>query len=203
MSPSNAPIRPSWWWCCLGVLVILLGFASFCYTLIHDLPALTGSLTQLVAPGQKDLTLEPDRTYTIFLEQQPVVNGQIYSTENVQSLNCAVRSVPSDVNVQLRQPAMTTSYSFGARQGKSVLEFNTFDGTTYHVSCVYGPGEQGPPTVLAIGTGITEKIFGLVFKALAAIFGGMGLGGCIILVVLLMRHSSKKRLSVRAPTQAS
>jgi hypothetical protein len=51
--------------------------------------------------------------------------------------------------------------------------------------------------VLAVGVG--EKIFSMVFRSLAAIFGGFGSASIVFLCVLAIRGRAKKRLVSTLP----
>ena len=72
--------RTSLWNCLFGVPFLLVGVGFFTYTLIHGLAHVTDSLTQVIVPGRGLLELKAGPTYTVFSEQQSVVNGKIYST---------------------------------------------------------------------------------------------------------------------------
>jgi hypothetical protein len=76
---ETMPIRPSAWYYLLAVPFLLMGMSFFFYTLLHDILHITDSLTQVVVPGEANLTLKHGVAYTVFYEQQSVVNGVIYS----------------------------------------------------------------------------------------------------------------------------
>src|SRR5208282_1666528 len=156
-------VRPSLWYCSIGVAVILAGLGLFLYSLLHGIFHITDDLTQIVVPGEKDLTLMPHLNYTIFLEAESVVDGRIYSTkENLSGLTCAVTSQASGNKISTRRPTMSTTYSVGGREGRSVLEFVTEEAGLYHVVCNYEEGSQGPQVVLAVGSGMGERIVSTV-----------------------------------------
>jgi len=189
-------VRPSWWYCSLGVAVVLAGLSLFLYTIIHGVAHITDDLTQIVVPGEKDLTLMPRRNYTIFLEQESVVDGRIYSTtESLSGLTCAVTSQTSGNKINTRRSTMNTTYSVGGREGKSVLEFVTEEAGVYRIACDYHEGSHGPQTVLVVGSGVTERIFSIVIKALASFFGGGILGAAIIAMVGILRARAKRHLA--------
>lgn len=189
-------VGPSWWYFVLGVAVILVGSGLFLNTLLHGINHITDDLTQIVVPGEKNLTLMPKRTYTIFLETESVVDGRIYSTtESVNGLTCAVTSQASGNKINTRRPTMNTTYSAGGRDGRSVLEFVAEEAGVYHIACDYQEGSQGPQAVLAVGSGVTGRILSMVIKSLLSFFGGGILGGAIIATVFILRQRSKKRLA--------
>lgn len=188
-------VRPSQWYYALGVAVILAGLSLFAYALFHGIDHVTDGLTQIVVPGEKDLTLMPRLKYTIFLETESVVDGRIYSTtESISGLTCEVTSETSGDEIETRLPTMDTTYSLSGRSGRSVFEFVTGEGGDYRVACGYGEGSQGPQTVVAVGSGMGENIFSTVMKSTLSFFGGCILGGAIILRVLILRDRAKKKL---------
>jgi len=191
---NDRSVGPSWWYCAVGGVVMLAGLGLFLYTLIHGILHVTDSLTQIVVPGEKDLTLMPKLKYTIFLETESIVDGKIYSTESVSGLNCVVSSGTSGNRINTYKPAMNTAYSVGGRDGRAVLEFFTEEAGVYRVACSYGAGTDGPQVVVAVGSGVTERIFSIIMKSLASMFGGFLLGGAMVIAVVILRMRAKRPL---------
>ena len=188
------PVRPSLWHCSWGILLILGGGGLFGYILIHGLSHLTDSLKQIVVPGSAELNLQP-ATYTVFVEEQSVVNGQIYSTtQSINGLVCRVNSVQPPAVIQLRTATANTTYTANGRSGHSVLEFSIQRAGTYAFACNYGENSKGPQVVVAVGSGAGAAIARTVLGGLAAFFGGCGTGVLAILVVILRRERAKKKL---------
>jgi hypothetical protein len=162
----------------------------------------TDSLTQVVVPGEAHLTLKHGETYTVFYEQQSVVNGKIYSTNGpLSGLKCNVSSVFHGDSIPLRQSSMSTTYDVGGRSGRSVLEFTVTQDGQYHFVCGYDKGFRGPEVVLAVGSGVGQGIINTVMKSLGAMFGGGGLAAIVVVTVFVLRERSKKRIvsSSQAP----
>ena len=83
----------------------------FAYTLLQGLTHVTDSLSQIVVPGSAALELKRGLTYTVFSEQQSVVNGKVFSTtESIEGLACSVRSLPKGIVAPIGQPGTVTSY---------------------------------------------------------------------------------------------
>jgi hypothetical protein len=193
-------IRPSWWYAAPGIILILVGAGLFVFFLLTGILHLTDSLTQVVVPGKAELDLKTPGKYTIFLEEQSVVNGRIYSTtESVNGLTCTVVDQPGMQKLALRKPSMSTTYSVNSRAGRSVLEFDIPQEGKYELSCGYPEDTKGPETVLAVGSGVGERIMQTVGRSLVAIFGGGVTGLVIILLVYSMRDKEKKRLKAGRP----
>lgn len=189
-------IRPSWWYASIGVALALAGNGLFAYFLVHGIFHLTDSLTQVVVPGDAELSLSTPATYTIFLEEQSVVDGRIYSTkQSIAGLNCSVTMLPGSQQIPLQRPAISTTYNVGGRSGRSVLEFPVKVPGQCKLVCNYSQGTNGPQTVLAVGAGVSEKLTQTVLRSLISMFGGMGSGALVIGLIIVKRRAAKTKLS--------
>ena len=200
---NDRSVGPSYWYLRIGVVVILTGFGLFLYTLLHGIFHVTDNLVQIVVPGERDLMLKPKLTYTIFLETESVVDGRIYSTKSVSGLNCFVTSQTSGRSIHTYRSLASTTYSIGGREGSSVLAFVTEEPGAYRVSCDYGAGIQGPQVVVAVGSDVGQRIFSLVAKSLASIFGGFMLGGALILTFVVLRVRARRHAVGSSPAPIS
>lgn len=132
-------------------------------------------------------------SYTVFLEEQSVMTGKIYSTtESVAGLRCNAERQGSGQTIVLRRPGGSMTYSVGGRSGRSVLQFDAQQLGQYVLSCAYPEERNGPEVVLAVGTGFGRRIFSLLLSSLAAILGG-GIIGVILLVMGAEMESSRTR----------
>ena len=61
----------------VAALFEVLGIGVFLYALIHGIFHITDSLTQVIVPGNAELPLKKRLTYTVFLQEESVVNGKI------------------------------------------------------------------------------------------------------------------------------
>jgi hypothetical protein len=182
------------WNCLWGAPFFLVGGGFFVYTLFHGIAHVTDSLTQIVVPGSAELNLQQKR-YTVFLEEESTVNGKIYSTtQSIDGLVCRVSSVQNGTTIPIERPRMSSSYSVNGRSGHSVLEFSIQQNGRYAIACDYSENSKGPVVVVAVGAGVVEAIFRTVLGGLGAIFGGIGAGMVVVLVVMLKREREKKRL---------
>jgi len=166
----------------------------FVYILFHGLTHATDSLVQVVVPGATQLQLHRG-LYTVFLEEESVVNGKIYSTtQSVDGLVCQVNFSQTGSPVAVRRPGMSTTYSVGGRSGHSVLEFPIQEDGKYAFSCGYGENASGPEVVVAVGSGVGEAILRTILDGFLTFFGS-GIAGLVpVLIVLIMRARSKKQL---------
>jgi len=164
----------------LGGVLALAGLILFADSLVRILHS-TDNLTQIVVPGEEDLPLMPNLTYTIFFETKSVVNGRVYSTtESANGLTCMVISRTSGNKIDTRSPAMNTTYSLSDREGRSMLEFVTDEAGVYNIDCEYKNGSEGTQMVIAVGSGVDQKLVSAIGRGLASFFGGVILGVGII-----------------------
>lgn len=192
---GNPDIRPSPAYYGLAIAVILAGVGLFVYFLLTGLFHITDNLTQVVVPGEADLNLQANLNYTIFLEEQSVVNGQIFSVrETLSGLACHLREQWAGTEVPLRPSRASMNYNVNGRSGRSVLEFTPQVAGAYHLACDYEQGKQGPRAVLAIGAGFGQNLKTMLIRCFAAMLGGGILGAAIIIVVYRRREQAKKQL---------
>jgi hypothetical protein len=186
--PDEQPVAAGVWLYVLGGLVIAAGCAAFVYTLWTGLSHITDGLTQIVVPGKKDLALQPNTWYTIFLESESIVDGRIYSTRSdVNGLRCRVTALPAGNEIATHHPAVSTAYNVNGRSGRSVLAFFTQESSAYQLSCAYDQEAQSQQAVLAVGSGMGRTISTLVLTCLAEMFGGAVLGSAMIVFAVLRR----------------
>lgn len=189
-------IRPSLWYISIGAVLFFLGIGLFVYFLFSGIVHITDSLTQIVVPGRAELTLTTPGTYTVFLEEQSVVNGRIYSSkEAVNGLQCSVVSLPGKQKIVLRRPTTSTTYAVGGRNGRSVLEFQVLETGQYEFACDYPDETKGPEAVVAVGKGVSARILRTIGLSFVAIFGGVICGGAVVVAVFVMRERAKKKLT--------
>jgi hypothetical protein len=187
-------VRPSMWQCLWGAPLFLIGGIFFAYTTFHGLMHVTDSLTQVMVPGQTELSLKGGVTYTVFLEEQSVVGGKVYSTtQSIEGLACHVTTQQNGTRIGISEPSTAASYDVNGRSGHSVLEFHIPQDGRYLFACDYGENSTGPNVVVAVGSGVGGAISRTVFVGLAAFFGGCG--GCVavVFVVLVMRQHVRAR----------
>lgn len=194
-APNLVKSSPNSWWYASCVLLFLvpagIGGVVFAKKLFH----LTDRLVQVVVPGSAELKLDQPGVNTVFLEEESVVNGRIFSTNGgVAGLNCSVHGQDGSTIV-LRRPSTSTTYTLGGRNGKSVLEFNISQPGIYHFECGYEQGRSGPDVVLAVGTGVGSGIIASLLAGFLGIGGGVALAAiAAVIVYTLQRRNRQERL---------
>jgi len=70
----------------------------------------------------------------------------------------------------------------------------------YEFGCRYGEGEQGPETVVAVGSGLPEKITRITLVSIFAMFGGVGAGLLVCILTFALRRRAGNGSSVPSAT---
>src|SRR5258708_33041599 len=146
-------------------------------------------------PGEMDLDLKRNLSYTIFLEQMsggssdPVPMFALKS-----SVRCELRALPYGDVIPMSAPHGSTTYNYGARSGISLLNFNVERDGTYLLACQDHREKPGPPLRIAVGAGAAEAITSAVENGLVSCFGGVLLGLLIFVLLLMLRDHSKRAI---------
>jgi hypothetical protein len=187
MASQNSPNK---WFYVLGIIIILAGTISSAFLLISEFGKITGESKQIIVPGSSDLMLPTIGTYTVFYENQSVVDGKIYVTgEDISGLEIKVINKTTGSKIETYLPSGSTSYSIGGRTGKSILAFNINQSGIYQLSANYSKGRSGPEIVLAIATFnilSAAMTIGIIYLLSFAI------GVIIIIWTYIKRRNSKK-----------
>ncbi len=184
--PKKGPGRG---WYALAILPAICGFAAMVAVLFVQLSKLDDGLEQIVAPGARDLRLEPGQ-HTVFLEYRSIVNGRVYRTDEVSGLIVRVEA-PGGAPVAVTAPLGSAHYSLGGREGEALNAFRIERAGTYRVSADY-EGQMGPQTVIAVGRGFLKLLLTTVLIALGAAFLGMILSGGAVIGVYLARRRARQ-----------
>jgi hypothetical protein len=193
--PGTEGVEPSLWYTLLGLPFVVVGIVILALTLVSGLRQITGSLIHFVIPGGVVLQLTPDETYTVFLEKGAVVNGKTYTDwSSLGGMTCTLRSASGGPFLELPSTTANTSYSWGALSGKSVLQFKVPRAGNYEFACERVDNAESKESVIAIGGGISSAISRMNQQCLIAIFGGCGVGLVIVLIVMMQRDRSIRRI---------
>jgi hypothetical protein len=187
-------IQPGKWLYGLAGLVVSLGIVGFIWILMSSLNGIKNSLTQFIMPGSAELSLKQPGTHTIYYERTSVVGDRVFATgENVSGIKCTVTSLTAGGNLELGEPGMSETYTFGSRSGRSVLEFTTVNPGEFQLTCAYLNGAKQPEVVFALGHDFMSGFFRTIALCFAALFGGIGLGTLIFAVTLVRRRQAMSR----------
>jgi hypothetical protein len=89
----------------MGVLLLLIGGGFSACTLFQGIMHVTDSLTQVVVPGRAELNLQQGLNDDVFLEQQSVGSGKVYSTtqSSIVGSECRVKSLQNDTSIAVQK----------------------------------------------------------------------------------------------------
>ena len=188
-------IRPSAWWFALPAAVLVIGAVAFALVLVDGLMGITDGFTQVVVPGQAEVTLDEPGTYTIFHEYHSVVDGKVYSTAgDISGLRCRLVSKQTGAEVPLSSMSASMTYELGSRSGRAILECEIDQPGVYVLSAEYAEGQAGPEVVLALCRGFMKTLLFTIFGGLGIAFGSLAVAATIAIVVFVKRRKAKARL---------
>lgn len=190
---SSGP-GPSRWYYGLAALIAVAGIALSISSMVASIGSLGSDLQQAVVPGNGDLQLSEVGEYTIFYENQSVVNGRVYSTgEDIPGLQIEIKNKTTGMVVETYSPKGSFSYSIGGRSGRSVMAFNIEQPGMYELSAGYPEGTDGPQVVLAVGHGLAGNIISGIMLPMLLFFGSIAAAAIIVIVTYLKRREAAKR----------
>lgn len=191
-------IKPSRWYYVLAALIFIAGEAIFFSYIFSNLGGISEGLTQVVVPGNSDLNLSETGKYTVFYENESVVNGRIYSTgQDISGLQVEIKNKSTGFKVPLDSPRGSATYSIGGRTGRSILEFDIVQPGFYELSGWY-PNGTGPEVVLAVGKGLFDNIMSMVVVGIITFFGSALAALAIIIIVYRKRKDAERQLEEEA-----
>lgn len=168
---------PSRWYYALAVVLCLAGAGLAGISFWRSIVRVGSDLTQMVAPGARDLRLAEPGNYSIYLEYRSVVGNRVYVTEpHLSGLEVALTSRASGAPVALQRPSGTSTYTVQSREGVAVFNFHIEQPGLYQLAARYPAEQSGPEVVLAVGRGLFGQVLGVLVRgfALLAVFGGIG-----------------------------
>jgi len=174
-------------WFVVASLIAVAGFVAAGLYLWPRLGSVDAGMIRVVVPGNATLDLGKAGTYTIFHEKQSVADGRFYASDSVSGLRVDVIAEATGAPVRL-EPATSTSYSMGTRQGTSIFAFTVDQPGRYRLTTSLAGGQA----VLAIGQGTFGAIFALVGGTIATAFAGLALAGIIVALTLWQRMRAPK-----------
>jgi hypothetical protein len=195
---TQPPAKFPYWWYAGPALLAIASGALFIFLLFDGLSHTTDNLVRVVVPGSSDPFLQKCGDYTVFLEEQSSVGGKIYSTtQPITGLSCKLSAKDSHDEITFHHPGTSTNYAIGGRSGKSVLAFHIEKPGMYLFACGYGEN-KGPETVVAVGSGVAQRIFRTILLSMLSLFGGGG-ATIVLLALILNKHLKWQRTALANP----
>jgi len=163
-----------------GVLIMVL---SVFYMISNS-----SNMERIVIPGGKDVKLEKSGKYVIYHEYKSEIDGNYYFSKNLEGFDCKIFNVETKEEIFVNSNFTSSTYSYGGKEGKAILNFEITDPGIYNISARLMNNQQ---TVLSIGQGdmfismilLSVSIFVLVFCLLAA--------KAIVIITFVMRRRNK------------
>ena len=177
-------------WFVLAGAIALAGLVAAALYAMPRIAEVDQGTIRIVVPGSTVLSLDRPGTYTIFHERRSVVNGIYYASDSANGLRVTVVAEGSGAHVALTQPRMSSSYEIGGREGKSILAFDVTEPGRYRLTASLESGAAQPKIVLAISRGLIGSVFRIVLTTLGIAFGGVGLAGLLVLLVIWRRSKA-------------
>lgn len=171
----------------IGLLCLLAGMSMAGWLAWSEVAALRNVMIRVVVPGSTELTLDETGTYTIFHESDSVVDGKLYSASNISGLSVTV-TADNGQQIAVTVPNVSSSYSMGGHNGKSVLAFDIASAGRYRLSALYANGRTEPQTVLAISRGFVGRLVGTILGVVFSILAGFGSALALVLTTYFRRR---------------
>jgi hypothetical protein len=192
---QTQPIRPSLWWAALAIPFSCVGLVLAVFFMVTEIQRVGSSMAYANVPGEMDIDLKGNLSYTVFLEQMSGGSSDpIPMLALKSSVRCELRTLPDGDAIPMSAPSGSTTYNYGDRSGISVLNFTVPRDGTYLLACRDSRGKPGPPLRIAVGAGAAEAITRAVERAVVSFFAG-GLVALLIFVrVLMLRDQSKRAI---------
>jgi hypothetical protein len=145
-------------------------------------------------PGNEEIILAEPGKYTIFHENRSMMNGQVFHSPSIAGLRVSLTSVANGAQVPLGPTSMNSTYSYGSREGYSILGFEIKQAGRYRIATAFDDGQNTPRTVLAISKGFGAKLFSTILGALGLAFGGIILAVILTVVITRWRRQASARV---------
>jgi hypothetical protein len=188
-------IRPNLWWAALAIPFSLAGLGLAAFLMVTEIQRVGASMAYVNVPGEMDVELKKNLSYTAFLEQTSGGGSDPAPIVALKSkVRCELHALPYGDTIPMSAPSGSATYNYGARSGISFLDFTVPRDGTYVLGCQDYRGKPGSPLRIAVGAGAAEAITTAVEKSLVVFFGGGIVGLLIFVRVLMLRDQSKRAI---------
>jgi hypothetical protein len=185
-------------WYGIAVLVFVASAGCAAWILWSALGGIGDTVVRVVVPGVVTLDLDEPGSYTIFHESRSVIDGVLYTSENVNGLRVTLRAEGSGKPVTIARPTMSSRYSISGHEGVSILSFDIAEPGRYRLSAAYDDAAGRGRTVLAIEHGFVARLLRTIAATIAT-----GLFGLIAAVVIAaITFARRRRLRRQAVLQS-
>lgn len=188
-------VRPSAWYYLLAAAVFVGALGITIFLFASGLRRVRDAMVREGIPGQMDLELKRNETYTVFLEQSSWTNpGPAPKARSFGEVSCQVNALPNGEKIQTTRPIAATSYMYGARRGFSLMEFTVPHDGSYTVACTDSREQPAPKLEVAVGGGAAKAISTVMARGFFVLIGGIVVGMLIFARVTALRLASRKEI---------
>ncbi len=191
-------IRPSAWYYLIAVAFVAGGLAAMVFLQASGVRQIQNAMVRGEVPGQLDLDLKSDQTYTVFLEQaSSPAAGSAPSEVSRSSVRCGVHASP-DTGVSIATvPAAFPSSRFAGHLGAPLFEFSAPHNGTYTVECTDTRPENAPKLEIAVGGGASKAVSAVVARGFLVLIGAVVVGALIFARVTMLRLAARSEIRER------
>lgn len=169
----------------IGIMIFVISIVLFVYLLVTGIIAMNEGLTRIVAPGTYELTLDKKGGYTVFWEFRSNIDGTpVYQEHFPEGFTLDI-SAPDGAYVHMKEASTDSTYSFGSREGVSILEFTVHAPGVYIFKADIPEGVEPRAVTLTFAQGFFGGILKTVFSSIAVLFGGIVVGALVIIIGLV------------------
>jgi hypothetical protein len=188
-------IRPSAWYYLLAAAFLVGGVGMSILLFASGMRRVRDAMAREDIPGQMDLELKQNETYTVFLELASWADPAPASKGGTRGgVSCQVNALPNGEKIPARRSAATTGYLYGTRAGISLFEFSVPRDGTYMVACTDGRGRPAPKLEVAVGGGARKSISTVVARSFFVLALGIVAGLFIFVRVTGLRLASRREI---------
>jgi hypothetical protein len=173
-------------WYVVALCLFLTGAGGAGWILRSGLGGSENSLVRTIVPGSTVLTLNEPGSYTVFYEMKSVIDGRVFSPQDISGLRVGITSEVSGAKIPLARSSIKAHYSFPGHRGVSILSFEITQPGRYRLDTAYPDNRTEPQAVLAIGNGFVGQLLGTLLGAFGLAL--LGCGGAVVLVITKRRR---------------
>lgn len=186
-------------WYAVAAVVFVASAVGALWILLAGIGGIGDSVVRVVVPGVATLNLDEAGSYTIFHESRSVIDGVIYTADNVNGLRVTLTAESSGKPVAITQPSMSSHYSISGHEGASILAFDIAEPGRYRLSAAYDGAASRGRTVLAIEHGFVAKLLRTIAGTVAT--GLLGLVAAVVIAAITF--AKRRRLKRQAAAAAA
>ena len=201
---DKSQIRPRWWWLGLAGGILVLGVAAaivFFVIAISSISDLEDDFQDFNAPGAAEVRLDAGEEYGVYArsrEFDSADSGEL--PPGAEDVSCEITDVSRERTLTERASSSAdfVEITINSVRYDKLLEFSADDAGRYRVDC---RDASSPENRVPLALGPPINLFGFVGSILAVFLipsVTFLIALTILIVVLVMRHSSRKRLEREA-----